>query len=181
MPHTEPPPALRVRGDHTWQDLALCRQIDDPDLFFPEGDTDADLARTLEAKQICGLCPASRLCLDTALANNDRWGIRAGMTEEEREPLHRNLPHRLDRARINAALAGRDIYLSGAERHALVRAAHDADLPARRLAQVLKVTDQHAWKLLRRARREARSRALAEQAATPHTTNPAPSGNREAA
>lgn len=155
------PPAHRRLGDHTWHDHAACQGADDddPDLFFPDAD---DLDRITTAKRYCERCPVVRVCLDAALESNARHGIWGGMTEEEREPLHVNLEHRLDYSRVEAALAGRDIHLTQAERRAVVRTAYARGVRIERLARVLKVSYEHAEKLLRRARREARHRQLAD-------------------
>ncbi|MFB4193369.1 WhiB family transcriptional regulator [Streptomyces carpaticus] len=155
------PPAHRALGDHSWQEQAACLPAYDnpidPELFFPEPD---ETDRIATAKALCSACPVRRVCLDTALENGDRHGIRGGMTEEEREPLHRKLPARLDYARVHATLAGRDIHLTDAERGAVVRAAYQANVPSERLARLLKITEEHAEKLYRRVRREIRHRAL---------------------
>ncbi|MFF8868192.1 WhiB family transcriptional regulator [Streptomyces sp. NPDC015139] len=154
----------RTLGDHTWRDRAVCRSTPhhqvDPELFFPEPD---EVDRIREAKALCAQCPVRRVCLDAALENGDSVGIRGGMTEEEREPLHKKLEHRLDYARVNEVLAGRDIHLTKAERRAVARAAYQAELPSARLAWLLKITDEHAEKLYRRTRREIRNRAVEQQ------------------
>ncbi|HCA84138.1 MAG TPA: WhiB family transcriptional regulator [Streptomyces sp.] len=184
MTTTARTPDPRTLGDHTWQGRAACRSTEarqvDPELFFPEPD-EMDLINA--AKTLCAQCPVRPTCLDAALENGDRDGIRGGMTEEEREPLHRNLPHRLDYSRVNAAIAGRDIHLTDAERRAVVRAAYAADTPASRLAWILKITEEHADKLYRRARREIRNRTLAktESLATPKPKTPTRDALRAAA
>ncbi|MFJ8602259.1 WhiB family transcriptional regulator [Streptomyces shenzhenensis] len=154
----------RILGDHTWHDRAACRSTPyhpvDPDFFFPEPD---EMDRIHVAKALCAQCPVRNVCLDAALENGDREGIRGGMTEEERDPLHRKFQHRLDYARVNAVLAGRDVYLTHDERQAVARAAYQADMPAERLAWLLKVTEEHAEKLYRRIRREIRNRAVGQQ------------------
>ncbi|MFF9567644.1 WhiB family transcriptional regulator [Streptomyces sp. NPDC014685] len=162
--HRTKTPQPRTLGDHTWRDRAACgstphHQVD-PELFFPEPD---EVDRIREAKALCAQCPVRGVCLDVALENGDSAGIRGGMTEEEREPLHKKLEHRLDYARVNEVLAGRDIYLTKAERRAVVRAAYQAELPASRLAWLLKITEEHAEKLYRRTRREIRNRAVEQQ------------------
>ncbi|MFF3631650.1 WhiB family transcriptional regulator [Streptomyces sp. NPDC002164] len=154
----------RALGDHTGRDQAACRSTAhhrvDPELFFPEPD---EVDRIAAAKALCAQCPVRSTCLDAALENGDRDGIRGGMTEEERELLHGKLGQRLNYARVNEALAGRDIHLTKAERRAVVRAAYQADIPAERLARMLKVTEAHAGKLYRRTRREIRNRAVDQQ------------------
>ncbi|MGW2331600.1 WhiB family transcriptional regulator [Streptomyces sp. NPDC001700] len=152
---------LRTLGDHTWQNHAACLSTPDnpvdPEVFFPEPD---EMDRIRAAKALCQQCPVKQTCLDAALEAGDRDGIRGGMTEEERDPLHRNLPRRLDYARVNATLAGRDIHLTDAERRAVTRAAYQADAPAERLAWLLKISDEHADKLYRKVRREIRNRSF---------------------
>jgi WhiB family redox-sensing transcriptional regulator len=163
MHHTESKPH-RVLGDHTWRDRAACRSTPhhpvDAEIFFPEPD---EMDRIRAAKALCAQCPVRNVCLDTALENRDREGIRGGMTEEERAPLHRKFQRRLDYARVNEVLAGRDIHLTYDEREAVAQAAFQADLPAERLAWLLKVTVEHAEKLYRRIRREIRDRAVSQQ------------------
>ncbi|MGW2087563.1 WhiB family transcriptional regulator [Streptomyces sp. NPDC001880] len=151
----------RTLGDHTWHDRAACRSTThhqvDPELFFPEPD---EVDRIRIAKALCAQCPVRSTCLDAALESGDRDGIRGGMTEEERDPLHRKFQHRLNYARVNAVLAGRDIHLTDAERQAVVRAAYQVGIPSERLAWLLKVTEEHAEKLYRRTRREIRNRMV---------------------
>ncbi|MFJ3939142.1 WhiB family transcriptional regulator [Streptomyces parvus] len=162
--HRTDTPQPRALGDHTWRDRAACRSTPhhqvDPELFFPEPD---EVDRIAAAKALCAQCPVSSTCLDAALENGDRDGIRGGMTEEEREALHSKLGGRLSYSRVNEALAGRDIHLTKVERKAVVRAAYQADIPAEQLARMLKVTEAHAGKLYRRTRREIRNRAVDQQ------------------
>ncbi|MFE1174263.1 WhiB family transcriptional regulator [Streptomyces sp. NPDC058773] len=154
----------RTLGDISWHDRAACRSTvhdqDDPDLFFPEPD---EMDRIQAAKELCGQCRVRTTCLDAALENGDQDGIRGGMTEEERQPLHRRFQHRLDYARVNATLAGSDIHLTAAERRAVVRAAYQAGTPAEELARLLKCTKEHAQKLYRKTRRQIRNRAVGQQ------------------
>ncbi|MFF7262235.1 WhiB family transcriptional regulator [Streptomyces sp. NPDC008159] len=163
MPKTSITPAhFRTLGDHTWQNRAACRSTEhhpvDPELFFPEPD---DFDKIATAKALCAQCPVRRTCLDVALENRDREGIRGGLTEEEREPLHKKLPHRLDYARVNAVLAGQDIHLTTREREAAALAAFRNGIPASRLAWLLKITEEHADKLYRRTRRRLENRNAA--------------------
>ncbi|MEV1065994.1 WhiB family transcriptional regulator [Streptomyces sp. NPDC050263] len=157
----------RTLGDLTWHESAACRSTPhhqvDPDLFFPEPD---EMDRIRAAKALCAQCPVRATCLDAALENGDRDGIRGGLTEEERDPLHRKFQSRFEYARVNAVLAGRDIHLTQAERDAVVRAAYQDEMPAERLAWLLKVTEEHAEKLYRRTRREIRNRAVDQQKKT---------------
>ncbi|MFF2078609.1 WhiB family transcriptional regulator [Kitasatospora sp. NPDC058162] len=110
-------------------------------------------------------CLGDRACLDAALETGDTNGIRGGLTEEEREPLHAKINDRLDYSRVNATLAGRDIHLTKAERRAVVLAGYRQDVPVERLAWLLKITPEHALKLYRETRRAIRHRQIAEKAA----------------
>ncbi|MFG2918338.1 WhiB family transcriptional regulator [Kitasatospora sp. NPDC048298] len=172
MTTTTSPARHRALGDHTWQDQAACTPTEynpvDPETFFP-GPEDAD--RIATAKALCAQCPVARACLDTALETGDTHGIRGGLTEEEREPLHARINDRLDYSRVNDTLAGRDIHLTRAERRAVVLAGYRQDVPVERLAWLLKITDEHALKLYRETRRAIRHRQIAEEAARTATTD----------
>ncbi|MFJ6382728.1 WhiB family transcriptional regulator [Kitasatospora sp. NPDC092039] len=166
MTTTTTPARHRTLGDHTWQDQAVCTPTEynliDPETFFP-GPEDADKIAT--AKALCAQCPVARVCLDAALETGDTHGIRGGLTEEEREPLHAKINDRLDYSRVNAVLAGRDISVTKAERRAIVLAGYRQDVPVERLAWLLKISPEHALKLYRETRRTIRHRQIAEQAA----------------
>ncbi|MFG2406110.1 WhiB family transcriptional regulator [Streptomyces brevispora] len=167
----------RSLGDHTWQDEAVCQSTEynpvDPEIFFPEPD---ETAKITAAKSLCGQCPMRRACLDAALENNDTDGIRGGLTEEERRPLHEKLAHRLDYSRVNATIAGRDVHLTKAERRAVVQAAYRHGLTEQRLAWLLKITEEHAQKLYRETRRALVHRDL--EPATKTVQPPVTDGER---
>jgi WhiB family redox-sensing transcriptional regulator len=64
--------------DLTWQERALCKEVD-AELFFPyKGENCA------AAKQVCGLCEVSAQCLNYAIAHQERVGVWGGMSERER-------------------------------------------------------------------------------------------------
>lgn len=63
-----------------WEEHALCRSIDDQEMFFPEhGNRSA-----AQAKAICRRCTVRAACLETALNNREDFGIWGGLTESER-------------------------------------------------------------------------------------------------
>ncbi|WP_173265781.1 WhiB family transcriptional regulator [Streptomyces pacificus] len=68
----------------SWQENALCAQVG-PDFFFP-----APGSSTREAKELCGACEGRTACLEYALANDERFGVWGGLSEEERSMLRRN-------------------------------------------------------------------------------------------
>jgi WhiB family redox-sensing transcriptional regulator len=161
MRSTTRPARHRLLGDHTWQAEAACQPTEyrpvDPETFFPEPDDTDTIAA---AKALCDQCPVRRACLDAALEAGDDFGIRGGLPEEERAPLHEKIASRLDWTRVNEAVAGRDIHLTKAERRAVVLAAYRQGVSTERLAWILKVTFEHAQKLYRAARRAERHREL---------------------
>jgi WhiB family redox-sensing transcriptional regulator len=75
-----------------WEDDALCAQTD-PEAFFPERG-----GSTRDAKKVCGKCDVGRQCLQHALDNNERFGIRGGMSERERRQLINKSREEVDRA-----------------------------------------------------------------------------------
>ena len=68
-----------------WQERALCAQTD-PEAFFPEKG-----GSTREAKRICLGCEVKDECLESALANDERFGIWGGLSERERRRLKRGI------------------------------------------------------------------------------------------
>jgi len=71
--------------DDQWQENALCAQTD-PEAFFPEKG-----GSTREAKRICLGCEVRDKCLESALANDERFGIWGGLSERERRRLKRGI------------------------------------------------------------------------------------------
>ena len=71
--------------DEQWQERALCAQTD-PEAFFPEKG-----GSTREAKRICLGCEVKDECLESALANDERFGIWGGLSERERRRLKRGI------------------------------------------------------------------------------------------
>ncbi|MEU1821295.1 WhiB family transcriptional regulator [Streptomyces abikoensis] len=153
-----PVPVFRRLGDNSWHDKAACGSLE-PDvadqLFFPTPRARKDIAR---AKALCAQCPVRRICLDAALESESLYGIRGGLTETERRPLHHQLDRRLDSDRVAAALRGMDIHLSSAERTAVARLAYLSGFTAEQLARILKVSEDWATDLLRSAHLEIEDR-----------------------
>jgi hypothetical protein len=87
-------PLLAAEDVLTWQDSALCAQVDRA-VFFPSNGYVAD-----DARRICAACPVRPQCLDYALAleyapdQNGVQGIWAGLDEDERAGVRaaRGLP-----------------------------------------------------------------------------------------
>jgi WhiB family redox-sensing transcriptional regulator len=71
-----------------WRHLAACLD-EDPELFFPVGDTGPALLQVVEAKAVCASCPVRVECLTWALETGQNYGIWGGYTEDERRELKR--------------------------------------------------------------------------------------------
>ncbi|MFE1027778.1 WhiB family transcriptional regulator [Streptomyces sp. NPDC058818] len=152
---SEERPAIRARGDQTWQQSAACARaaevMRDPDLFFPS--PVADDEHILLAKEVCSSCAVRKTCLEAALECRDAAGIRGGLTEAERRAVRQKFELRCDPARVAAALAGRDVHLTRMEKQELIRWAVASNTSTLLLARVLKVSEAHVQKLLRLERR----------------------------
>lgn len=70
----------------TWRDRALCREVD-PEIFYPARGGDPR-----PGKAVCGQCSVRAACLEDALSvpATDDWGIRAGLSANERKQLRRD-------------------------------------------------------------------------------------------
>jgi len=71
-----------------WSDRAACL-AEEPELFFPIGNTGPALMQTEEAKAVCNRCRVIDACLQFALASGQSAGIWGGLTEDERRVLKR--------------------------------------------------------------------------------------------
>ena len=79
--------------DEAWRERAACRDVDDPELFFPAAESGpARDAQVAAAKAVCARCPVRAECLTEALARIP-YGIAGGLTEHERRRL-RTRPRR---------------------------------------------------------------------------------------
>ncbi len=71
-----------------WLSRGVCRD-EDPDLFFPIGNTGLALLQIEEAKAVCRRCPAMEQCLTWALETNQDAGVWGGLSEDERRAIRR--------------------------------------------------------------------------------------------
>lgn len=71
-----------------WRHKAICRD-EDPELFFPVGNSGPALLQAAEAKTVCRRCPVVSDCLAWALASGQDNGVWGGMSEDERRALKR--------------------------------------------------------------------------------------------
>lgn len=71
-----------------WRHRALCRD-EDPELFFPVGNSGPALLQIEAAKAVCERCPVREQCLEFALATGQDAGVWGGLSEDERRSLKR--------------------------------------------------------------------------------------------
>ncbi len=71
-----------------WRARAACRD-EDPELFFPLGDSGPALLQIEDAKAICRACNVASDCLTWALESGQDSGIWGGLSETERRALRR--------------------------------------------------------------------------------------------
>ena len=76
----------------------FCRD-EDPELFFPIGNTGPALLQIEQAKMVCRRCPVIQDCLTWALESGQDAGVWGGLSEDERRALKRR------NARARARLA----------------------------------------------------------------------------
>ena len=71
-----------------WRHNAVCRE-EDPELFFPIGNTGPALLQIEEAKAVCRRCPVMEACLQWALESGQDDGVWGGLSENERRAMKR--------------------------------------------------------------------------------------------
>jgi WhiB family redox-sensing transcriptional regulator len=84
-PVTGPQPNGEVYGGD-WRLTAACKG-EDPELFYPEGRDAEKIRLTRAAKVICARCAVVSECGSDALGEASQYGIRGGLTEEERRNI----------------------------------------------------------------------------------------------
>lgn len=83
-----------------WRHNAVCRE-EDPELFFPIGNSGPALLQIEEAKAVCRRCPVIEQCLQWALESGQDEGVWGGLSEADR----RNMRRRVARKRAERRLA----------------------------------------------------------------------------
>jgi WhiB family transcriptional regulator, redox-sensing transcriptional regulator len=71
-----------------WRAKAACLG-EDPELFFPHGNTGPAAEQVERAKAICDRCEVRVACLEYALDTNQDAGVWGGLSEEERRTVRR--------------------------------------------------------------------------------------------
>ena len=71
-----------------WRSRSACLD-EDPELFFPIGNTGPALVQIEQAKTVCRRCPVTQECLSWALESGQDAGVWGGLSEDERRALKR--------------------------------------------------------------------------------------------
>ena len=71
-----------------WRHRAACL-TQDPELFFPIGNSGPAIAQVEQAKRVCNRCAVQDICLKWALDTGQDAGVWGGLSEEERRSLKR--------------------------------------------------------------------------------------------
>jgi WhiB family redox-sensing transcriptional regulator len=71
-----------------WRDRAACL-YEEPEMFFPIGNTGPALLQIEGAKAVCRGCEVVDTCLEWAMESGQDAGVWGGMSEEERRALKR--------------------------------------------------------------------------------------------
>ena len=74
-----------------WRHKAVCRD-EDPELFFPVGNSGPALAQIADAKLVCNRCPVTTECLTWALDSGQDAGVWGVPGEDQAERLGEKPP-----------------------------------------------------------------------------------------
>ena len=77
-----------VHAGGDWRYRAACLD-EDPELFFPVGNSGPALVQVEEAKAVCRGCGVVDTCLRWALGAGQDAGVWGGLSEDERRALKR--------------------------------------------------------------------------------------------
>ena len=80
-----------------WRHQSACRD-EDPELFFPVGNTGPAITQIEEAKKVCNRCIVKDACLAWALESGQDACVWGGLSEDERRALKRRAAR--NRARL---------------------------------------------------------------------------------
>ena len=72
----------------TWRNHAACLD-EDPELFFPVGNTEPALLQIEKAKPVCRRCEVVETCLKWAMETRQDAGVWGGLSADERRALRR--------------------------------------------------------------------------------------------
>ena len=79
---------LRRLNLMTWRNRAACLD-EDPELFFPIGNTGPALLQIEQAKAVCRRCEVVETCQKWLIASEQDFGVWGSLSEDERRALKR--------------------------------------------------------------------------------------------
>lgn len=79
---------MNIEKGVDWRNYAACL-YEDPELFFPKGNTGPAILQIEEAKKVCLRCDVRSRCLEWALEAGQDHGVWGGLSEDERRALRR--------------------------------------------------------------------------------------------
>lgn len=82
------PPTTPRRREDDWRHRAACLD-EDPELFFPVGNTGPAALQIAVAKAVCRRCDVTDACGQWALDTGQDSGVWGGLAEEERRTIRR--------------------------------------------------------------------------------------------
>ena len=75
-----------------WQELGLCRTVDPLLFFHPQNERGSSRSRRDQsAKRVCASCPVRLECADYAIRAREPYGVWGGLSEDDREAIHRKI------------------------------------------------------------------------------------------
>lgn len=74
-----------------WRDYAACFEINDPELFFPSGETDPARYQATQAAAVCRYCPVADWCLQWARENGIEHGVWGGVDLDKQRGKRRRI------------------------------------------------------------------------------------------
>lgn len=77
---------LAEEADTDWRMEAACLS-EDPELFFPEGESERYRVQIEAALEVCATCDVAETCLRVAIETEQRTGIWGGTTAAQRREL----------------------------------------------------------------------------------------------
>ncbi len=77
-----------IASQADWWQAAACLE-EDPELFFPVGNTGTAAVQIEAAKEVCRRCEVVQTCLEWALDTGQDAGVWGGLSEDERRALKR--------------------------------------------------------------------------------------------
>lgn len=87
----------------TWRNRSACLD-ENPELFFPIGNTSPAHLQTQEAKVVCHRCEVVKICLAWAMTSGQDAGVWGELSADERRALKRRNDRARRAGRVTASL-----------------------------------------------------------------------------